>query len=278
MVLALAVAAAAWAPADDASAQLKPRTLAEFQRYVQLTEMQMQEDGAGQPGRRGLWVDARPAEERQNLYTRLRQGDIVVVRGHTRDRGRDIDVDNGMIHHWIGTIWLPGVSLDQAVAFAQDYDRYREFYKPTIQRSRLLERDGNRFTIEMRLVTKHLITIVLDARYVVDYRQPDPSQVLTRSRSVSIDEVKDAGSPDERLVPSERGSGYLWRINNYCTFDEQEGGTMEQCESVSLTRDIPLLLSWIVKPFVTKVPRESLEFSLGRTRDYLLKAAGRPGL
>jgi hypothetical protein len=49
-----------------------------------------------------------------------------------------------------------------------------------------------------------------------------------------------------------------------------------QCESISLTRDIPALLSWLIKPFVTGVPRESLEFTLGHTRAALLRQSPQP--
>ena len=44
------------------------------------------------------------------------------------------------------------------------------------------------------------------------------------------------------------------------------GGTYVQCESVSLSRAIPTGLGWLVGPFVTSIPRESLEFTLGSMR------------
>ena len=56
--------------------------------------------------------------------------------------------------------------------------------------------------------------------------------------------------------------GFLWRFNNYCSLEERDGGTYIQCESLSLTRDIPSGLGWLVKPFVTSIPKESLEFTL----------------
>jgi hypothetical protein len=44
-----------------------------------------------------------------------------------------------------------------------------------------------------------------------------------------------------------------------------------QCESVSLSRDIPFGLGWVVGPFVSSIPRESLTFTLQTTRDALTK-------
>ena len=42
-----------------------------------------------------------------------------------------------------------------------------------------------------------------------------------------------------------------------------------QLESISLTRGIPTGLGWMIGPFVESVPRESLEFTLEKTRKAL---------
>ena len=63
--------------------------------------------------------------------------------------------------------------------------------------------------------------------------------------------------------------GYLWRINSYWRFLERDGGVYIQCESVSLSRDIPFGLGWAVGPFVTSIPQESLAFTLETTRKAL---------
>jgi hypothetical protein len=42
-----------------------------------------------------------------------------------------------------------------------------------------------------------------------------------------------------------------------------------QLEAISLTREIPSGLGWLIGPFVTSVPRESLTFTLDRTREAL---------
>ena len=52
-------------------------------------------------------------------------------------------------------------------------------------------------------------------------------------------------------------------------FQEQEGGVYVQLEAISLTRDIPDGLGWLIRPFVTSIPRESLVFTLDRTRKAL---------
>ena len=44
------------------------------------------------------------------------------------------------------------------------------------------------------------------------------------------------------------------------------GGVYMQSEAASLTRDIPIALGWLIGPFITSIPRESLTFTLEATR------------
>jgi hypothetical protein len=48
--------------------------------------------------------------------------------------------------------------------------------------------------------------------------------------------------------------------------EERDGGVYVQSEVVSLTRDIPVVLRWMVEPFVTSIPRETLTATLVATR------------
>ncbi len=68
-------------------------------------------------------------------------------------------------------------------------------------------------------------------------------------------------------------SGFLWRMDSDWRFQERDGGVYVECETISLTRDIPKGLGWLVKPFLTSVPRESLESTLGSTRSGVLARA-----
>ena len=47
---------------------------------------------------------------------------------------------------------------------------------------------------------------------------------------------------------------------------ERDGGVYVQSEVVSLTRDIPAGLAWLIGPFVTSIPKESLAFTMEATR------------
>jgi hypothetical protein len=54
----------------------------------------------------------------------------------------------------------------------------------------------------------------------------------------------------------------MWRLNTYWSYEERDGGLYLQVEAVSLTRSVPRGLGWAIGPYVERVPRESLEFTL----------------
>ena len=97
---------------------------------------------------------------------------------------------------------------------------------------------------------------------------------MSRSHTTRIQEVENAGKSDERLEPEGHDRGFLWRMNTYWRFEEKDGGTYVESQSISLTRDIPTGLGFLVAPFATSVPRESLTFTLATTRAAVLERIG----
>jgi hypothetical protein len=213
-----------------------------------------------------MWIDRQAEKERAKSLDALERGEVVVAKLETRNGSREIDVPDAMLHHWIGTVLLPGVTVPAAIAFVQEYDKYPQRFAPTIQRARVLQHNGDRYEVAMRTWSKKVITVVIDADYVVDYRRVGPARVWTKSVAMNLKEIQSAGQPGEKAVPGDRAGGFLWRLNNYCSFEERPEGTYEQCESISLTREPPWGLGLFIKPFVTGIPRETLEFTLGRVR------------
>jgi len=248
------------APAAD----LKPATLAAFERYVTLTEARMAGELAGSSP--FLWIDRQAEPGRTAGLSRLKAGEVVSARLETRDGRKEIEAPAGLLHHWIGTVLLPGATIDRVMAFVKNYPQYPKIFGPMIQRARVLKQTPDRFDVTMRTWSKKVITVVIDADYSVEYRTLSPTRVATRSVASNVYEVEDAGTPGEQRTPADKGTGYLWRLNTYCWFDQRAEGVYEQCESVSLTRDVPFGFGWIVKPFITGIPRETLEFTLGQVR------------
>jgi len=250
-----------------AAEQLKPETVAAFDRYVQLSEKRMQEELKAGPF---LRVDDLPAADREGAFAPLRRGEVIVDRLHTLDQGNSIPVPHGLIHHWMGTAFIPGATLAQTIAFLQDYDNQFKFYGPEVQRSKLLERNGDNFKIYLRLRKSKIITVILNTEYEVKYLAIAPDRATSSSYSTRIAQVEDAGKANESEKPVGNDGGFLWRLNSYWRFLERDGGVYVQLEAISLTRDIPTGLSWLISPFVTSIPKESLIFTLTRTRAALV--------
>src|SRR5688572_10633725 len=249
---------------------LKPHTLAAFDRYVKLTEARIAGELSGSSP--FLWLDRqRPATRSEHLAS-LKRGHVISERLETRDGTRQIDIDDGLIHHWIGTVLLPDVTVDKARQFVQQYDRYTSLFSPTIQRAKELSRTGDRFVVQMRTWAKKLtVTVVIDADYTIDYQAISPSRLHSKSVAGNLYLVGSPGAANEKREPADRTSGWLWRLNTYRSFERVPDGTIEQCESVSLTRGIPFGFGWMVRPFVASIPRETLAFTLGRVRTEVVK-------
>ena len=268
LVFGLALASLAFAAASAEATDLQPATNAAFDRYVRQSEARMKDEIEGRVS--FLWVDRQAEPQRRDAYEKLQRGDIVVSRLETRENGASITIPDGLCHHWIGTVFIPGASLERITALMQDYGQYATVYRPNVRRSRTIAREGDRFTVYLQLFMKKVISVVLNSEYDVRYMRIAPQRMHVRSFTTRIAEVDDPDTPREREKPVGRDNGFLWRFNNYCSIEAREAGSYVQCESISLSRAIPIGLGWLVRPFVTGIPRESLEFTLGKMRSTLM--------
>ena len=268
-VCAAVLSLVAVAPVD--AADLHADAANAFDRYARLTEARLDKEMLGSVP--FLWIDQLPDARRLEAQATLRRGEIVVGRMQTRDGAGAVRFHDAMCHHWVGTVLIPGVQLDDVVALMQGYDRYQDVYRPAVRRSRTLSRNGAHFKVSLQLFMRKVISVVLNTESDVHYVPASPKRMQVRSTSTRIAEVADADTPQPREQPVGRDNGFLWRFNNYCALEERAEGTLVQCESISLSRDIPFGLRWLVGPFVTDVPRESLEFTLGAMRKALAKSS-----
>jgi len=250
--------------------ELTPQTIAAFQRYVQLTEARMQTE-LSKPAS-FLFFDSMPEKERQLAQTQLAHGDVVIQSRETRDNGEKIHISDGLMHHWIAVIFMPGVQLAPALAILQDYDRHALLYKPDIQRSTLLSRDGNNYKVYLRFYRKAIVTVVYNTEFDVRYFPLDSTRVYNRAYSYRIAEVEHPGEPGERERPVGNDRGFLWRLYTYTRCEERDGGLYMQVEFIALSRSVPAIFAWLVNPYIKSIPREYLTNFLKVTRRELTAA------
>jgi len=261
------------APRILGAAELKPDATAGFDRYVRLTEKRMRADL--RHGGAFLWVDGLPEARRATVQEQLERGDVVSARLKTNDLTGEIRTPGALIHHWVGTVFIPGASLRQTLVTVEDYDHHSRYFTPEVVKSKTLEHTGEDYKVYLRLARKKIVTVVLDTEYEVHYELLDNGRAQSQSYSTRIAEVTHPGEPDERQIPPGKDSGYLWRLNSYWRFYETARGVYVQCEAVSLSRDIPAGLGWLISPFIESIPRESLEFTLRSTRAAVLGGISR---
>lgn len=250
-----AVLVAAALAASSFALELQPRTEEEFDRYVREAEIRISSQATGTDG----FLLATTPECRASL----RNGEVLIA---TLLPGGDRRIASGLVHDWVGAIFLPGVEVRDVILAVQAYDRHKDFYKPEVVDSRLLSHNGPDFLIMLRLLKKKGITVVLHTEHMVHYEHPRTLRWWSQSHSTKIAEVQHPGRPGERLLQPGTGRGFLWRLNSYWTFQELDGGTYVECEAISLTRDIPRGLGWLIRPIIRDLPRESLIATLQGTR------------
>ncbi len=236
-VLIAAVAALA---VHCCATELTPETSRAFDRYTSLVEKQL---SAGS----FLYTGARADPK-----STARRGETVVV----DTKIADVPVPDGLIHDWLGVLFISGASIAGVQVVMQDYDGYKHIYQPDVADSKLLSRDGAHFRVFLRLYKHEFMTLVYDSEYDVVYSFPAPGRMEIVSRST-------------RISQSGEDHGFLWRLNAYWRFEQADGGVYAQCRAVSLSRGIPFGFGWL-RGFLQKFPRESMVNTLEATRSAVL--------
>jgi len=243
--------------------ELRPETVAAFDRYIQATEERMAEDL-----RHGRFLvpDELPDGARQQAYSQLRQGQFHIEPLRTKEDGKLIPVPAGIVHHWVGIAFIPGAAISQTLAVLQDYDDHKTIYKPDVRESKLLGQEGNEFKVYLQFCGKSLVTVVVNGTFDIHYTLLGTSRASSKSYSTRIAEVENAGKPDERELPVGNDHGYLWRLYSYWRIEEKDGGVYIQVESIALSRTIPWEIAWLVNPLVRSIPSSVLFRLLDSTR------------
>ena len=250
LVLGVAVAAAAVLHA----AELQEETLAAWQRYVEATERRM----AREIGDGGRFLVLDFHDEAARMRREALAGEPVIWRTETRDdEGDSLEVPKGKIHHWLGAVLIPNADVDHVVDGLQYAIPPHELQNDVLE-SRVLWRDGDELGTFLKLSRKAIVTMHYNTEHVAEYVRPGGGRAWSRSESTRIAELEDFGSPAEREKPVGNDRGFLWRLNVYWRYEEVAGGVLMECEVVTLSRSIPLLMRWMLAPIVTREARAAL--------------------
>jgi hypothetical protein len=236
-------------------AKLKPETIEGFNRYVKITEASLQKRvDRKMPA---LWLYDDPGNRARAL-----NGEIVIERLSNNPVSSGA---GGIIHDWIGAMFIPGVSMEAVLNVLQDFNRHKQIY-PEVIDSRLIKRDGNTYWSFLRLKKQRILTVVLNTEHQANYLQIEPNRWLCRSYSQKITEVSEPDTKNERDLPPGEDHGFLWRLNAYWQLEKTDDGVFVECRALSLTRDVPSIVSWIINPIINDLPGDSLKGTLEASR------------
>lgn len=249
------------------AAELKPKTNEAFDHYVAATEARFASEL--HPGGLFLYIDHLGQEEKRQAYQNLQHGEVWIENVESNSA---YIAPGGMVHHWVGIIFIPGATLDKALPIIKDYGHRAEYYKPDVIAAKLLTHQGNDYTIFLRLRQKKFTTAIFNTTYAIHWGEVDARHVYSHSVTTRVAEVKDTSKPEGEELPVGTGNGYIWRLNSYWRFQESDGGVYVQCEAVSLSRDIPTGFGWLLESMVKGLPKDSLMRVLTRTREIVEEA------
>lgn len=254
-------------PIAVSAAELQPDTLKAWDEYVRGSDLQVREHATGK--KPFLWVDDSPGRA-----ARLKHGEIIVapVIGHGTQ-----NVPNGLIHHWLGAVFIPHSTLTSLLNVANDFDRYKEIYRPLVVESTTIACTDQEQ--EYSMVWRHRVLMVdaaTQGRYKVHFHAVDPQRAYGITESTGIQEIQGFGEREQRLLAPDTGSGLIWRIRSVSRYEERDGGVYLEIEVIALTRDIPASMRWLVSPVVNHLSINSLKTTLRQTRD-AVRSSGAAG-
>src|SRR3954471_12551501 len=199
-------------------------------------------------------VEALAAWEHYVAATESRVASSAVCPQQQPPDGRTIDVGPATINDWCGSVFIPKVTLDQFLNRLQNPGTPPP--QEDVAESRVLSRTPESLRLYIRLVRHVVVTVAYDTEHEMTFRRLSPSTAAARSVATRIDEV---GGGDK---------GFLWRLNSYWHYQQVNGGVAVSLESLTLSRDVPMLIKPVAGQIVPRIARESVARTLAALRAY----------
>ena len=238
-------------------ASLKEETKESWSAYLDTRMAEMQ--ARLKPGSCFLWLDE---QEGRTEHVRTKGPYILPIGDHI-----PAPVPFGLIHAWRGAGFVPDVTIADILKVIRDYDNYKHVYKPGVLASKLNRTDGPNDFFFLRFANKSAVAkTALDSEGQASYFQVDEHRWYAYSNTTSIREIDKFGTPEQRLLPEDQGTGLIWRLSSITRLEERDGGVYAELEAYALSRDIPAALRLFVSPIVRRVSRDSLAASLHQTK------------
>ena len=87
----------------------------------------------------------------------------------TRPGGNTIDIPDGLVSHWRGSIFLPGLTLGTLLHRLQNPPEHAPFPQDVLA-LRVLEREPDALRLFIRMTRSKIVTVTYDTEHEVIYR------------------------------------------------------------------------------------------------------------
>jgi hypothetical protein len=256
-------------PSTSSATELAPQTIHAWDEYICGVNSRTARRLGGATN--FLWIDDNPG-----MRERVRQGEIV-VEPVTKEMPQK--VPQGLIHDWLGAMFMPNVTAKSVFATLNDYGKYDQYYNPAVIRAKLLKNSGVAREFSLVLAEKvPFVTAAIESEYSSHTVQVDAHHWYTVSYSTRIQQIDDYGKPEAHMLPPDQGAGFIWRLYSIQRFEEKDGGVYSELEAIALSRNVPFELQWLIRPILQHMPRNSMTATMQKTRDAVnaADAAGAP--
>jgi hypothetical protein len=250
------------------AAELKPQTIKAWNTAVEMTERRISKELSSNEG--FLALDFLDPKEAVGERQATRSGQIPIRQISTT---KNIKVPDGMIHHWRGSVFIPGVPIDFILSRVKN-PNLEDTKQEDVLDSKVLERTPNSLKLYLKLQKSKLVTVVYNTEHFVRYSSYGPDQESSSSIATKIAEIEFTSNKEEREKPEGQDRGFLWRMNSYWRYQQVDGGVIVECESMTLSRSVPFLLEYIIRPLINSTARESMNRTLDSMRTRMIRAYG----
>ena len=269
-VLFLATSALFLCAARTHAAELQPQTVKAWQSYVEITEGRIGKELSSQKG--FLALDFQSSSESFKERQSALSGKIPIKQMPSGDEeNHGIHVPDGMVHHWRGSVFIPGVPLDFVFSRVTNPSK-EDTRQEDVLDSRVLESTPGQLKLYLKLQRSKIVTVIYNTEHLVRYQWQGNTQAFSSSTATKISEIERLNGNTEREKPEGRDRGFLWRMNSYWRYQQVPGGVIVECESMTLSRSIPSFLEFMVRPIINKVARESMNRTLQSMKARILRS------
>jgi hypothetical protein len=240
------------------SATVTPGTLQAWNEQVQASKAELTQEACSHD--RFLWIDGQTSG-----IQKVKSGSIFAQHAQ---RGAFLSVPSGLIHHWVGAVFIPKASAKDALVALQDYNSYAQIYNPAVADSKLLSRAADDYEYQLKFVQKGFgVKTGLVGQFHSHYVQLDPATGYSLTEATQLIELENPGMPNERPISFSESRGFVEKVFTIIRYREGDGGVYVEVETLTLSRDIPAAVRWMVSPLVQKFSRQVMTATLDSLRE-----------